>query len=73
MDSAKLRALERAADLVLGKEWNSWLPSYAVRSESKDVRRLIKRLYELDSIVAARAAEGEMKFAFLRPASATKK
>lgn len=57
---------------MLGKEWDSWIPSYAVRPESKDIRRLIEQLYELNANFAPRDVAGENTFDFLGPTPAGK-
>ena len=61
--SARYRTLDRAAELVLGKDSQDWMRSRANNHES----HLLKSLQDLDAIVAARTAAGEQKFDFERP------
>jgi hypothetical protein len=60
---ARHRALDRAAELVLGKDSEDWMRE---RAGNRDTQ-FLKHLHELDAIVAARVANGVHKFDFERP------
>ena len=62
----RYRALDRAAELVHGPKWKDWISSYEMTSEARDIRKVIRRLRELDATVATRLAAHEEKLHFMR-------
>jgi hypothetical protein len=66
INSARYRALDRAGELVFGKDSRGWLGGGLMGFEARDMRKVIQRLRDLDAIVAMRVAAGERKFGFLR-------
>lgn len=70
---ARRRALDRAAELVFGKESEGWIRACA--NESKHARmwlvggesELVACLQELDNVIAKRLASGAQCFDFQRP------